>query len=354
MDDEERMVADRLDGVPLPEETMDLVGHAAALVRLQDAHRQNRLHQAWMISGPEGIGKATFALHFARQLLTYPDGRSMPDPVAPSAIPEGVSGPIARGAHPNLLHLRRPWDAKKKDFKTRLTVDEVRRTQAFYAMTAGAGGWRIAIVDCADDMNPNAANALLKILEEPPRNSLFLVLSHSPGKLLPTIRSRCQHLPLKPLAASDIVDVIKPMGMTVDNRRLADVASRAEGSVRRALELVTTDALDHLRVFEALLLKRAHGSPQDWTAVHALAGQLATKAQEEAYHLFFDLALNSLASHVRELAIGTERASAGFLAGQAEVWEKTVESKRVADAYNLDKKQEVLNFFGRMFALARP
>lgn len=355
LEEEERPVADRMDDIALPSETLSLVGHEAALNRLQMAHRSNRLHHAWLLSGPRGIGKATLAFQFARQLLAYPNGSALPPVGQQIAVPASVSGPIMRGAHPELLHLTRPWDEKAKRFKTKLSVDEVRKTQAFYGMTAGAGGWRITIVDAADDMNAEAANALLKVLEEPPKRSLFLVLSHASGGLLPTIRSRCQMVPLQPLSEAEVGQVLQRMDLQIDPALLSAACERSEGSVRRAIQLVRSDALKEIAVFENLLVSRSTGVPRDWMQVHGLADRLVRKGAEEGYELFFDLALDALAKDVRNhiLQSGVEGAKRdpALLAGQAEVWEKTVESKRVADAYNLDKKQEILSLFSALFDL---
>jgi len=338
---------------PLPSETLHLVGHQSALNRLQTAHRSGRLHHAWLMSGPRGIGKATSAFHFARQLLSHPDGADFPLKGDPIDVPTSVSGPVARGAHPDLLHLTRPWDEKGKRFKTKLSVDEVRKTQSFYGMTAGAGGWRITIVDAADDMNAEAANALLKVLEEPPKRSLFLVLSHASGGLLPTIRSRCQILPMQPLSEAEVMEALQALNLQAVPALLNAACARSEGSVRRAIQLLRTNALKEISVFETLLTARASGTAKDWMAAHSLADRLSRRGEEESYELFFELALDALATDVRTGVFSATSSTAGrssaSLAGQAEVWEKTVLSKRVADAYNLDKKQEILSLCSALF-----
>ncbi|MEK1924647.1 MAG: DNA polymerase III subunit delta', partial [Rhizobium giardinii] len=191
---------DVLDGAVPPAENTRLFGHAEAEHFLAQSYRSGKGHHAILIEGPAGIGKATLAFRFANHVLTHPEPSQAPAELAtpdPTAI---VSRQIASGASHNLLHLTRPLDDKTGKVKSAITVDEVRRAGKFFSQTSGTGNWRIVIVDPADDLNRNAANAILKILEEPPKRSLFLVLTHAPGKLLPTIRSRCLPLQLKPLA----------------------------------------------------------------------------------------------------------------------------------------------------------
>ncbi|MBN9021107.1 MAG: DNA polymerase III subunit delta', partial [Rhizobiales bacterium] len=244
---------DSLEGWLPPEAQPRWHGAPGAEAALLDAYRGGRMHHAWLIGGAKGIGKATLAYRFARFALANPDPRSAAVAAATDlSVPE--AGPafrkVAGRAHPNLLTLERPWDDKNKRFKTELPVDEVRKTVGFFGSTGGEGGWRIAVVDPADEMNPSAANALLKILEEPPARSLFLVISHTPGRLLPTIRSRCRRLDLVPLDPEAIVAAIRENGSIAagdDDIRLA--AMLAEGSLRRAILLLEQDGIDTYRAF---------------------------------------------------------------------------------------------------------
>ena len=160
-----------------PRRRHSLYGHAEAEARLLDAHRSGRLHHAWLITGPRGIGKATLAYRFARFLLHGGDAASSLAVPAESA----VSRLISAGSHPDLLAIERAIDFKTKRLKTEISVETARDASSFFAHTAGSGGWRVAIVDTADDLNAASANALLKILEEPPARSVFLLVSHRPG-----------------------------------------------------------------------------------------------------------------------------------------------------------------------------
>ena len=345
-----REVADRMDDVPLPAESTHLIGHESAVERLAHSYRSGKLHHAWLISGPRGIGKSTLAFHFARHVMANPDHKNASGSIEPDAWPESLVRQVAQGAHPDLLHLTRPWDDKGKKFKTQLSVDEIRRTQAFYGMTAGAGGWRITIVDAADDMNASAANALLKILEEPPKRSLFLVITHAAGGLLPTIRSRCQALSLCPLSDEQVAEVIKHTGLSWPPDQLTKAANLAGGSARRAIQLVRSDVLKHYKTFENLMQKQAIGSGSEWAQVHTIADAVSRRGAEESFALFIDLVMAWIGQQVRQDA---GQVATPVLAGWAEVWEKATRSTTLAEAFNLDKKQVILSLFETLFQTRR-
>ena len=198
---------DRLGGFPHPRETRDLFGQDAAERILLDAYRSGRMPHAWLIGGPEGVGKATLAYRAAKFILSNPDPLSGAVQGAKSlAINPNtpVVHRILAQAHPDLMVVRREIDPKKKTIPTLIAVDLVREALRFFGSTSGEGGWRIAIVDVADDLNRNGANALLKMIEEPPERSIIFLLANHPARQLPTLRSRCRKLMLNPLAV-DIV-----------------------------------------------------------------------------------------------------------------------------------------------------
>ncbi|MDB6177061.1 DNA polymerase III subunit delta' [Paracoccus sp. Z330] len=226
---------DRVPGVPHPRMARHLHGHAGPAQEFIDAERSGRLHHAWLLTGPRGIGKATLAWNIARWLLS---GAVSPDMSVPADDP--VAHRVQALSEPRLQLLRRPWDEKTGRLRAEITVDEVRRLLSFFHMSASDGGWRVAIVDCADEMNPNAANALLKVLEEPPKNGLILLIAHQPARLLPTIRSRCRTLRLSPLPPDLMTRALADFGIEEDGESLAALS---EGSVGEALRLAGQDGL---------------------------------------------------------------------------------------------------------------
>lgn len=232
--------SDRIEGFAHPRETFTLLGQDVALARAARALRVGRPPSAWLITGAPGVGKATLAYRIARYLLAFG---------ATDAGPEDLSVPqdhpaarqVMAQSHPGLLVLKRAINPKTGKLMTVLSVDEIRKLADFFGMTSGAGGWRVAIVDTADDMNDNAANALLKMLEEPPANAMLLLLSNTPGRLLPTIRSRCQRLELRPL---DDTVLDKALAQHLPDMPAAERAALARlsgGSIGAALRLATSE-----------------------------------------------------------------------------------------------------------------
>ena len=264
---------DRIAGFAHPRATYDLIGQDAALVRAARAIRAGRPPQAWLIAGPPGIGKATLAYRIARYVLRYgATDKGPPDLAVPP--PDSVSRQIEAQSHPGLLVLKRQENDRGK-LKTVLDVDEVRRLGAFFGMTAEAGGWRVAIVDSADEMNDNAANALLKILEEPPARGLLMLISHAPGRLLPTIRSRTQRLDLKPLDEPSLNGALTRLLPDIGGDDRVALRRLSEGSLGLALRLSGDEGLKLARDAETLLAQR--GAP-DLSGVLALADRVGRGA----------------------------------------------------------------------------
>lgn len=336
---------DAIDGLPLPRERDQLIGHEAAERALLDAYRSGRIHHAWILGGLKGIGKATLAFRFARFVLAHPDPRAAAvaaarDLAVPAEHP--VARRIAAGAHIDLLHLRRPWDDKAKRFKTELPVDEVRKTVGFFGSTAGEGGWRVAIVDAADDLNANAANALLKILEEPPPRSLFLVVAHQPGRLLPTIRSRCRRLDMDGLDSAAVSGALAEFGFDDDPATAVGAAELADGSIRRAILLVENDGTKLWRMVEEL----TRDIPKlDGRALHALADQLVGKGSDERFEIAMDFLDHQIAARAAAAAENGRLARAAAL---AEALSDIRAMLGRADALNLDRKAAVLAAFRRL------
>ena len=339
---------DRIDGVPDPRENLDLIGHEKVLEELAGQFASGRMHHAWLINGPLGIGKATLACRFAGHVFRQRDpANAVAHYVKPDAN-DPVERRVANGGHPNLLHLRRGLREDGKNWRSQLTVDVIRQTVSFFGTSAGENTWRVAIVDPADDLNRNAANALLKILEEPPSRTIFLVLAHSPKGLLPTIRSRCQKLVMRPLGERQVLDALASLGLDegAEAEDLQLVARLSGGSVRRAIVLLREDGA---RLYKRMVSLIRQGSP-DWTSIHGIASELAPVNRNDRYRLFLNLAHDLVARRIRgetEPDGSHIPGSQGIsdLARWVEVWEKTRRSVELADSYNLDRKQVILNLF---------
>lgn len=342
---EETPESDRLEGFPLPRETRRLVGQEAAESAFLAAWRSGRLHHAWLIAGPQGIGKATLAYRIARFVLTNPDPAAT---AAATGLDVDPDIPAARQvtalSHPDLIVVRRGWNAARKTFFSTLSVDAVRRAGRFFDLTPGHGGWRVAIIDTVDEMGPGAANALLKTLEEPPARALILLVSHAPGRLLATIRSRCRRLTLAPLGRDDLLAALKAAGAeqglaALDAGARETLVKLARGSVRRALGLVSGDGLKLHGEIAAILSAPPGGAER---ALHALADRLARRGAEAE----FDFAVAALCDHIAErIEAGAGQVPAASLARLAEVWEKISRLAAETATFHYDRKQVILAAF---------
>jgi len=239
-EDEEFPESDALADAPHPRHARTLVGHKAAEAEMLGAYREGRLAHAWLIGGPRGVGKATLAWRFARFVLANPDPAAAAVREARDLYVE-PSRPAARLvaqlAHPDFALIRREWQPATKKLASEISVEAVRLGLQVFQLSAAFGGWRIAIVDSAEDLNRNSANALLKMVEEPPQRSLILIVSHRPGQVLATIRSRCRRLRLDPLTEDEIVEATISLGSPWSDAgqdKIAAAAKRANGSVREA------------------------------------------------------------------------------------------------------------------------
>jgi DNA polymerase-3 subunit delta' len=232
--------SDRVEGFAHPRENFALLGQGVALGRAARAIRSGRPPSAWLITGAPGVGKATLAYRIARYLLAFGATDAGPEDLD-VARDHAAARQMMAQSHPGLLVLKRAINQKTGKLMTVLSVDEIRRLADFFGMTSGAGGWRVAIVDTADDMNDNAANALLKMLEEPPANAMLLLLSNTPGRLLPTIRSRCQRLDLRPLDDGLLEKALAEQLPETTAAERASLARLSGGSIGAALTLATGD-----------------------------------------------------------------------------------------------------------------
>jgi DNA polymerase III subunit delta' len=325
--------SDRIEGFAHPRETYSLFGQDLALARAARALRAGRPPSAWLITGPPGVGKATLAYRIARYLLAYGATANGPEDLG---VPQDNSEArqIAAQAHPGLLVLKRAINPKTGKLMTVLSVDEIRRLANFFGMTSGAGGWRVAIVDTADDMNDNAANALLKMLEEPPGNAMLLLLSNTPGRLLPTIRSRCQRLDLRPLDDATMDIGLKPHLPDETAAERAALARLSGGSIGAALTLATGDG--------GVLAKEAdklidHARDPDLLALLTLGEKLYRT--QDGLELFGEFLTSSLADRIRARA----HAGAPGLERWVGVLNRLEQSFARATGLHLEPRQTVLS-----------
>ncbi|TCR66635.1 DNA polymerase III subunit delta' [Bosea sp. BK604] len=335
---------DRLPNAPHPRETLALVGHSRQEQAFLDALRSGRMHHAWLIGGPEGIGKATFAYRAARFVLAAGDPLARAGATDSLAMPEGDAATrrIIAQSHPDLHLLRRTVKPDGKSVTSNIPVDQVRKVIDRFGASAAEGGWRVCIVDSAEDMDRASANALLKLLEEPPARALFLIIAHAPGRLLPTIRSRCRLIGFEALSEAEVAEAgeiaLERMGDPFDGSALRRAATLADGSVRRALTYVDPETLALVEAVRA----RLDALPGiDLTALMALAEDVAGRAGESDFAIMIETIQSWLSDHLHAHAA----AGAGRLAPLAEVWEKLGRAAREVETYNLDRRPLVMTMF---------
>ena len=348
--DDEAIVADKIEGIPHPAENLHVIGHEETILQILQQYASGRMHHALLLTGPRGIGKTTLALRIASHVFRHPNGINAPLTLDAPVENDPTDGKLAARSHPNLLHMTRPWDEKTKKFKTQLTVDVIRLTIPFFGTSRGEEGWRVAIVDAADDMNASASNALLKILEEPPAKTLFFVISHSPAKVLPTIRSRCQQISLKPLSDDLVLSILDGFG-ALEDLNTSDkslLAKLAKGSVRTGLLLARENGLE---IYKSFLDACNQLQRPDWAQVQTMAEKVTARGKEDGFRLLLGFAMEYMEGHATG-RLG-QKNDTSKLARWAQVWEKTQNSTRIADGYNLDKKQVILNLFHDMGEAAR-
>lgn len=348
------------EAAPHPRANPELVGHSEAEKTLLDAYNSGRMHHAWLISGPRGIGKATLAYRFARFLLSQgnADNSLFGDASPPDSLHVAPETPvfhrISAGGHGDLLAIERQTDEKTGKLKSIISVDTVRSVGSFLHMTASEGGWRIVLIDSADEMNVNAANAVLKVLEEPPARAIILLISHNPGRLLPTIRSRCRRLQLRPLDETTVTGLIRRYHPGLSDTDAPILARLAEGSIGRASDLVEEGGLE-LYGEVTHLLDSLPGV--DVMALHALADKMARAGAEQAFATLSELfrwwlarlvlkgAGGSVAGDAAETALMERLLTLAPLDRWLEVWEKSTHLLGRTTVANLDRKQVVLNVF---------
>ena len=328
--------------IPHPREVFDLQGAEEAERGWVEALERGRMHHAWLLVGPEGVGKATFAYRAARRLLG-----ARPDPshgLLGFDHEDPVSRQIIARSHPDLLVLEREVEDGKA--RRNIPVDEARRLPEFFSKSPALAPWRVAIIDAADDLNANAANAVLKTLEEPPPRGVLLLVCHAPGRLLPTIRSRCRRLLFRPWPDADVAAFVEARtGM--DGEEAMRLAGMAKGSPGRALALAEADALEMDWVARDLLRQLPQS---DEPALLALAGTF--RGQDGARR--FELLFERLAEHVKTMVEDTAgRPGAGRPEPWIDAWEQLSSVPGEAEALNLDRQDAFWTAVGMLREAAR-
>ena len=320
------------DDVLSPEEQPEQSGRGDIEQHLRSLADDGALSHGWILNGPQGAGKATLAYRVARGLL---DPSALNDDNSFDVPDEArVFRLIAGGAHPDLFVAERLWDEKKSRYQTEITVETVRKLIAFMSRTPAEGGYRVAIVDTADDMNRNAANALLKVLEEPPSKTLLMLLSSTPGRLPATIRSRCRRIHLPPMPDEEIVKLLEDDGVAADEAR--NIAQAAQGRPGYAKRLVATGGIDAISMAESFV--KAAVARRD---THHFSSQLTGKAGDARWEIFKDAVVDNLSASARRAALGAAEKEFDSVTPDRWIsaWEDASTLIARGEALNLDRQQ---------------
>jgi DNA polymerase-3 subunit delta' len=310
-----------------PRANPNFVGHETAIAALHSAAISGRLHHAWLIGGGAGTGKATLAYRFARWLLA---GATSADLSLDLGNPTFKR--VAANTHADLLTIDRRLNEKTKKMQTEIVIDTVHEVGKFLRLTAGEGGWRVVVVDGAEDLNRNAANALLKLLEEPPKRAILLLVSHAPGRLLPTIRSRCRGLNLAPLRDAEVETLLAAYAPDMSPHDRRNITRLAEGSIGTALTLS-----EETGIAIAALVDEALAGPVPAARAQSIAD--AAARAENGFETFFALLRTGLAAATRHAA---RQPAAANLAPQVALWQEFGKLERDVTNLNLDKRAAII------------
>jgi DNA polymerase III subunit delta' len=331
---------DGLDGYAAPSQAEIVFGHDSQADFLATAYASGKMHHAFLFDGQSGIGKASLAFIFARHIITHPNFANAPITLDGVATQASIRQ-IAMGAHPQVLHLTRPMDAKTGKHKTQLTVDETRKIGHFLSHTVAGNGYRVVIVDPVNDMNANAANALLKNLEEPTPRTVFILIAQSTGKLLPTIKSRCLTVRFQTLEREAMRHALAQAGCADVTDALIE---RSNGSPRTAIMLRDSGGMDVIEAAENIVMK-----PQfDASSALKLGEVVSAREAEPIYMLLIAHLMDKIAEMAKN-AVGFDNTAGETLAA---MHLKFSQSFRQSDLYNLDKRQAVVDLLYQLHRYA--
>jgi len=347
-----------------PAGQQQVFGHREAERLLAQAAGSGRLAHAWLFCGPEGIGKASLAYRFARYLLCGHRSPSAESLDSPGQDPNSREFRLVAGdAHPDLLTVRRPEAGEGGSRSAKrpldLPVEQVRKIPSFLSLSASEGGWRIVIVDEADRLNRNSANALLKVLEEPPERTLLVLVTVTPGRLVPTIRSRCRRLDLRRLSDDDMDEWLEQSGLQISADDRKTLVKLSNGSPGRLCRLLENDALSTARQLDEIL---AESGSMDWSAIHKLSENLARPTADANFELTVQMLSDRLEAAIRDSARGRENVNRGIVTsaeGTAQldrlmqVWDKARDLFAAAKFANLDKRTVLIQFFAALEGAAK-
>lgn len=344
---------DHLQGWPLPRENPYVFGHDRIAAQFVEAFASGRPHHAWLLDGEPGIGKATLAYALARHVFACADQEILPQFArVPLEVP--LFRQVATLSHPGLIAVRRPWQPQTGKFAQSIPVEEIRRLKHFFETTA-ATPWRVAIIDRADDLNINSANALLKLLEEPPARSLFFLINSAPARLFPTLRSRCARLRLRPLDDIAMQQTIKALATLTGAASSQDASAMiglAGGSPRQLLELLAGNAPEIVKSLRQILNRLPE---LDYGSVFALIDKAA--GGQEQTNQCLDLLDHMLVGLIRSVCNASrppelDRARRLFspsnLALWSETWERINRARAEASRLNLDRPALILTIFSQL------
>lgn len=320
-----------------------IVGQDRAVEQFASAWATRKLHHAWLLAGPKGVGKATFAHAAARRVLAEAAGPPFSLPGIETSADHPIVKLIEAGSHPDMRWLERLPKEKGDGLARNISVDQIRSLGELFDLSPALSDWRVAVIDTVDELEASGANALLKMLEEPPANCLFLLVSHAPGRLLPTIRSRCRRLDFQPLDDAALTSILAEQAASLKDAERQRIIGMSFGSAGRALAFAE---LELAKLEDAALAILRQGDPTN-ARRSELAVELGKKAAAERYAAFLELAPSLIAREARQL-------TGGPLERALDAYAKARELAALAPRLSLDPSATVFQIGGFLAEVAPP